>query len=319
MSAELPDLPPTRNAIDPQGLVAERPYVSWSSDHHGVIELQHPTMRATVDAWGAHLMTWQPSSVDQPLVWLSDAAILPQSAEDQAHKAIRGGVPVVGLGFGDQFPDGIEAPAHGLVRTAWWTLTDLSDHKDGMTIRWQISDTPESRAIWPHAFSLELTMELGASCRVALTIINTDDHAWSWSGALHTYLACQAPQAEVVGLSGMGGIDKLTGEVVEAFSDPMSLADDHDLVAQCLATPTVQQSVQLRDPQRVLTIGGEGLASFVVWNISPELSAQMSDVPDDGWQHYACVECGWAGRASSTIEPGAQQVLGTTVELTSMW
>ena len=70
----------------------------------------------------------------------------------------------------------------------------------------ELTDSETTRAWWPVRFAAQLTVVLGAgSLRVQLVVHNTgntDDGAWDFTTALHTYL-----RVEDVGRARLGGLD----------------------------------------------------------------------------------------------------------------
>ena len=308
-------LPPL-TFIDPQQLVAKHPAASWSKDHFGVVHLQHPAMQASISAWGGQLLRWQPSSLPSSPIWLSEKAILPSAQDGKAVKAIRGGVPVCWPWFANELPEKISSPAHGLVRTAWWQISELTTADDTLRCTWQISDTEHTRSIWPYRFRLELTMILGSECDLKLAITNCDNQPWSWAGALHSYLQTNTPQAAVHGLENLSGFDKISGKPISAFPEQLRLDQAHDHIAfRPTGDTRLSQAVELIDPTQSMSISCSGHGSVVIWNISEEAAQGMGDVTDDAWRHFACVESAWAGGQTQELVPGQSQRLCTKIHV----
>lgn len=77
--------------------------------------------------------------------------------------ASRSGAVSRSAGPGSALPArvGSGKPAHGFARTSLWTLDGVSDHGDGTLVHLSLRDTDASRALWPHAFELELDVLVG--------------------------------------------------------------------------------------------------------------------------------------------------------------
>ena len=51
-----------------------------------------------------------------------------------------------------------------------------------------------------------------------------------------------------------------------------------------------ENALLLREPHRALAIQSENLPETVVWNPWVERTAQLRDMPDNGFRHMLCVE-----------------------------
>ncbi len=115
-------------------------------------------------------------------------------------KSIRGGIPVL-------FPicgglPGSSLPQHGFARDLPWQLEELpaadrtsADPSSGAGIRLRLVDTEATRAVFPHAFSLELDVRLPPGClAITARVSNTApaaSPALPFSLGLHPYFAVQ--------------------------------------------------------------------------------------------------------------------------------
>ncbi len=104
-------------------------------------------------------------------------------------KSTRGGIPVL-------FPicgglAGSPLPQHGFARDLPWQLEELSES----SVRLRLVDTDATRAVFPHAFSLELDYRLTPGClAITARISNTSaaaSPALPFSLGLHPYFAVQ--------------------------------------------------------------------------------------------------------------------------------
>ena len=111
-------------------------------------------------------------------------------------KSIRGGIPVL-------FPicgglAGSPLPQHGFARDLPWQLEELAaadGASAGPGVRLKLVDTDATRAVFPHAFSLELDYRLSPGCLVITARVSNTSAAASpalpFSLGLHPYLAVQ--------------------------------------------------------------------------------------------------------------------------------
>ncbi len=111
-------------------------------------------------------------------------------------KSIRGGIPVL-------FPicgglAGSPLPQHGFARDLPWQLEELAaadGASAGPGVRLKLVDTDATRAVFPHAFNLELDYRLTPGClAITARVSNTSaaaSPALPFSLGLHPYLAVQ--------------------------------------------------------------------------------------------------------------------------------
>ena len=249
--------------------------------------------RADVYLHGAHVTSWIPAGTGDDRLFLSATSRWGEG------EAIRGGVPVCFPQFADQ---GALAP-HGFVRTTAWTLARaqrLSTGAAQATLR--ISATPAMRALWPHAFTLALTVTVGANA-LALELAATNDGSvpFEFTGALHTYLrVADVRRTFVRGLEGVHYRDKVLRRDDDVEAAPR-LAVDRHLDRVYRAVPAV---VAVEEPERTTEVRATGFRDTVVWNPGPERGATMDDLEPGGYARMLCVEAAVAS-APVIVAPGA--------------
>ena len=153
--------------------------------------------RAVVALHGAQVLSWAPPGGEERL-YLSPKAVF------DGHSAVRGGIPVCFPQFADLGP----LPAHGFARNRRWSLTTERSGKDFALAGLTLADDEATRALWPYAFSAELSILIEDSrLDLELEITNTGDEAFEFTAALHTYLAVREVegaqhQTNLVGVAG---------------------------------------------------------------------------------------------------------------------
>ncbi|MDN3576363.1 D-hexose-6-phosphate mutarotase [Chitinimonas viridis] len=255
------------------------------------IELISAHGRARVSRQGAQVMEAEIGG--QPLLWLSPLASI------EAGKPVRGGVPVCFPWFG-KHPDGL--PAHGFARNQDWVVQ--AQQADRVVL--SLQDSPEGRALWPHAFRLELAISLDERLQFDLSVENLDTQPFSFSYALHSYFAVtDSRQCTVEGLSGR--LRREVGHVTTPHHGTVLLDQPIDAVFE-----TAAGTLQLLDGQREIVVGGEGMRSAVVWN--PGMHAEgIADIGPH-WTEYVCLERGNIGVAAVMLAPAGRHVASMWLE-----
>ena len=242
---------------------------------------------ALVALHGGHVVSWQTADGTERL-FLSSKATAHNGA------AIRGGIPVcfpqfAGLG---------SLPKHGFARTSTWR------HEGGG--QFALNVAPTAWPGWPHACRLELAVGLGPSTLTAtLTVHNNGSEPFTFTGALHTYLACSdITSTHVHGLDGCAihGGGQVAGDI--RFAD---------------GTNDVDHSVL--EPRGPVTVGEllcaqTGFADVVVWNVGKTLAAKMADLGPEEWRSYVCVEAATIGAPVTVLACGRWQGSQTLVVVT---
>ena len=242
---------------------------------------------------GAHVTSWVPAGARDDRLFLSATSRFGEGA------AIRGGVPVCFPQFADQ---GALAP-HGFVRTTAWTLVRAERQAAGAaqaTLR--ISATPAMRALWPHAFTLALTVTVGSDAlALELAVANDGAAPFAFTGALHTYLrVADVRQTFVRGLAGAHYRDKVLGHDDDVQTAPR-LAVDRPLDRVYRAAPA---DLAVEEPERTTDVRATGFRDTVVWNPGPERGATMDDLEPGGFARMLCVEAASAS-VPVPVAPGA--------------
>jgi glucose-6-phosphate 1-epimerase len=262
----------------------------------------------TVCAYGGQVLGWAPQP-GQERLWLSPAT------RCGGGQAIRGGVPVIFPQFSARGP----LPKHGIARARAWNADPVEDPLGAAWHAW-LGDDDATRAIWPHAFGLDLRVRAtSGSLELTLQVTNRGQEPWSFALALHTYLAVDDEAATLTGLSGHateqnahvgvihpGASDGPANEpgaggagepgAAGAAAEPgpaegpagAALAwralEPRDVRVLDLAGP-----VELHQPSRApLTLTAPGFADRVVWNPGP--GHGLADVPDGGERRFVCCE-----------------------------
>ncbi|WP_295957157.1 D-hexose-6-phosphate mutarotase [Rhodoferax sp.] len=234
---------------------------------------------------GAHILSW--TSGGEERLYLSPQAIF------DGHTALRGGVP---LCF-PQFNMRGSLPKHGFARTSAWTPVPADE---GLEL--QLRTSPATLAIWPHAFTATLRVEIApGTLQVSFTVDNTGPEPLDFALALHTYLRVHdLPTLQLQGLAAQPYWDDVA-QTNRLEPGRVTFDGEVDRVYQAAPEPLtlVDGEVQLRIVQ------SDTLADTVVWNPGATKCAAMADMPDAGYQQMVCVEAAQVN-TPITLAAGAQ-------------
>jgi glucose-6-phosphate 1-epimerase len=247
------------------------------------------------------VLSWQTTGGD--VLWTAS------SPEYVAGKPVRGGVPVVFPWFGDHKSDPSK-PAHGFARSVDWQCSV----RDARSATFSCVDTEATRAMWDFAFRAELTVTLGDTLQIAMTITNTDEQEFSFEQALHTYFtAGDIHKASVHGLENVS--------VVEHAREPEGEWDTSAPIRFRAETDRVYQQVpdllSLRATTlgRTVTLNTRNSRSTIVWNPWPNKTARLSQMQADDWLSFVCIESANVGENSVTLAPGASHEMTLTLSV----
>lgn len=260
---------------------------------------------AQIALHGGHVLDYTPTG-QRPVVWLSERSLF------QAGKAIRGGIPVCWPWFGPH-PSDTSKPAHGFARTSVWDVRSTIGEDDATTLVLGLLPDDATRALWPHAFDLELSVVLGNQLYVALTMTNTDSEAYQCSSALHSYFAIgDITQISVGGLDGVDYVDKVADSQRKTQRGPVQFGGETDRVylgttANCVIDDPVLG--------RRIHVGRTGSTSVVLWNPWADKAAALTDMGPGSYRTMVCVEAANALDDTITLEPGASHQLTTSIRV----
>ncbi len=256
---------------------------------------------ASICLQGGHLLSWQPVSSLEPVIWMSPDAKFALKAP------IRGGIPVCWPWFGAH---GSESafPAHGFARTQPWQVKSTRSLDDGSTeISLTLPITTAMQTMWPHQAQLDMLINVGASLKIALITRNLSDSDFNITEALHTYFAVSdVAQVQVDGLDGVHFHDKAAGWTEGNQVGAIGFAAEVDRVY--VNTP---ERCTIVDPgcNRRIHIAKLGSQSTVVWNPWAARAEQMGDLGQDGWKRFVCVESANALENFVTVPAGKSHTL----------
>jgi glucose-6-phosphate 1-epimerase len=268
---------------------------------------RHATARIALH--GGQVLSFCPKG-GADLLFLSDLAVF------QPGKAIRGGVPVCWPWFGAD-PLGLGRPAHGLARTRAWHLRRSATLPGGETlVELGLTDSADTRALWPHAFDLTLEITVGATLSLVLTTRNTGNSPFQITQALHSYFAVgDIARTTVVGLDGCHYIDKAQG-AGGAVQQQAGAVQIHAEVDRIYTDAPASLAVVDGALQRRIALQVQGSRTAVVWNPWAAIAAGMADLDDDGYQRFVCVETANAADEVITVPPGGEHRLAVEIAVT---
>lgn len=262
------------------------------------IRVNNAQANALISVYAGQVLSYRPAGKADDLMFLSEKAYY------QAGKAIKGGVPVCWPWFGPD-PEGKGRPAHGFVRNRMWEVIETAVVANGdAKIVLGLTDTPETQAIWSHAFILRLEITIGDTLNLALVTCNTGDQAMAITQAFHTYFSMgDIHQVSVSGLEGKSYIDKVDGGQQKTQSGAVTIDSEVDRIYLDVSNELVIHDAAL---QRKIRITSQGSQTAVVWNPWAKISTEMADLRDDDYLRLLCVETTNAATDIVTIQPGGE-------------
>lgn len=280
--------------------------LSFAATPQGLIfaEISNAWCRGRVYLQGGHVTDYQPLG-QAPVLWTSSASLY------QPDKAIRGGIPVCWPWFGNH-PSDPAQPAHGFARTTLWNLVATSHNsQDETVITLSLNDSPQTHAIWPHPFSLTLTIVFGTSLRLLLAMKNSSASPLTLSCALHSYFRVADWQTcRIHGLDGVDYLDKVEGYARKTQSGKVTFEQETDRIYLILDAAC---RIEILERGRDFQIRQQGSTATVVWNPGPIKASAMADMIGEEYREMVCVETAIAPQTPVVLQPGATHVLAAEI------
>lgn len=250
--------------------------------HLPALQLRAPDgAEATITPYGAHLVSWKPASAASGAPTQERLFVSSLSSLD-GRRAIRGGVPVI---F-PQFAERGSGMRHGFARVSTWRVAD-SGERDGAAFALLAlgpADLPQDlAAAWPHAFELQLrVMVRGAELTMQLDVRNTGTQPFPFAAALHTYHLVE--DVEAVRIDGVQ-------------AETLAITDKLDQVFEGIAG-----TIDFDTGADRLTLEQTGFTDAVVWNPGAADAAALSDMEDEEYRRFVCIEPALLGPRN--LDPG---------------
>jgi len=272
-------------------------YVTFKEGPNGfpIALLSTPHATAAITPYGAQLLSYTFAADPRDLLFLSEKAIFKEGTP------IRGGVPICWPWFGPD-PQGLGRSDHGLSRTRMWSVVSsdlLSDQE--CSIAFELTDTPETYALWPHRFRLTLTLTVGRALTMELTTRNLGDTPMELTQALHTYFSVgDITHTSITGLEGFTYSDKTDGGAEKKEDIAIRIDAETDRIY-----PFDGGDILINDGtlKRTIRIKCEGSKTAVVWNPWSRVCEQKADLSLEDYKKTLCIETANAGDEIIRIAP----------------
>lgn len=271
------------------------------------IVIDHPLAEGEIYLHGAHVTHWNPAGAEAVL-WMSPKAVFKEG------QPIRGGVPICLPWFGPHPAGAADAPAHGLVRTRAWELIDVLEDSSGVTVRLRLDIPADASPHWTHAFTAEFTVHFGLTLTMTLGVTNDGPNAFKFDEALHTYFRVRdVRETSIGGLLGATYLDKMAGYARHREErDGIVMTGETDRVYVDTTATCVVQDQHLG---RRVFIEKSGSRSTVVWNPFPAKAKTQSDVGEENWPGFVCVESANCADDTVTLAAGATHAMRVVLRL----
>lgn len=197
------------------------------------------------------------------------------------------------------------APAHGIARTQTWDLIDSSEFSTHHRLV-----SPRSKH-FPHFFTADLHTTLSTDLIVTLLMTNSDNHSWKFEQALHAYFHVgDLKDATVQGLNGTSFREAGQHPRIDSFPE-ITFVNPTDRIY------TSPGSISIEDPrlQRRINIDCDGTSSVIVWTPWASGAAAMSDVPNEQWDQFLCVEVGNVWDNAVELSPGDTHIISMRISV----
>jgi len=272
--------------------------------HCPTLHINNPHATADIALNGAHVFHYQPKD-QAPVLWLSDTAAFEKG------RAIRGGIPICWPWFGDHATNQ-QLPAHGFARSDTFELINVEANANQETVvTLQLQSNAFNQQYWDSLFTLDVTITVGESLDVSMTMRNDDSSSHTFSSALHSYFTISdVTKVAIKGLDETPYYDKLQNFNAAIQHGSITLDREIDRVY----VPTTNE-VYIDDEglNRTINITKTGSASTVVWNPWIDKSALMNDFHEGGYRCMVCVETTNTREDSMTLKSGESHTISTNI------
>jgi glucose-6-phosphate 1-epimerase len=191
---------------------------------------------------------------------------------------IRGGIPLMFPQFGDSGP----LRKHGFVRDLQWNLVNETDDAGGKNLSYTLDIKSNDFPEWPFDAALKFDVRLSLqTLTIGLSVQNTGQRAFTFTCGFHPYFAISSRKDILVnGLEGLPFKDSFPGD------------NAYELHADELVERQYMGDAEIRffNGYDWLKITASGFDSWMVWNPGRPGATRISDLPDEDWDRFICIE-----------------------------
>lgn len=259
-----------------------------------LIQVSNVHCRGLIAFQGAQVLSFQPGAHDD-LLWLSP------NADFAEGKPVRGGIPVCLPWFGvnQHHPD---YPKHGFARTSRWQLEDVTSVAgDATRLLFALRDFAEQpHSLFPHRFTAQLLLTFGRRLELVLSVFNVSEHRLPLSWALHSYHPVSDLNSVTVGgLKNCRYLDNTRGLQRAVQQDDLEFGDEFDRVYLGVGRQQIIHS------SPAISVSASSAPSAIVWNPGARVAASITDLGEDTYRQFICLERGAAFDDAQSISARA--------------
>ena len=276
----------------------------------GLTEIAINTKNAAADIslYGAHLLSFKTSG-RQDIIWMSEKSLFEEG------KAIRGGIPLCFPWFGPHTTDKTK-PQHGFARLQYWEVMDVKENADeSIIVTLGLKESDASLQLWPYNFNATAQFIIGETLEVNLTVTNTDNKAFEYSDALHTYF--NISNIDTIALEGLQEATYYEAFGTELKKQNSQLLYFNEETNRRYVNSTGNCIIHDKGYDRKISVHKTGSKVTVVWNPGEATAKTIGDITPDGYKTFLCVEPAnaYPGIDMITLAPGQTHTLSTAIKL----
>ncbi len=229
---------------------------------------------AIISLYGAHVLSWQ-SADGRERLFCSTLSKLDGS------KAIRGGIPLIFPQFAEQGT----GQRHGFARTSQWQVEEVGIGENGSAFAEFVLQTsslapeiaPPCRLRWRVCVQ-------GQKLDLQFQVDNVGAQDLTFACALHSYfLVADAAHCRILGLQDLSYVEQ--GEAGWQSAEVLQIEGKIDRQYQQLTRP-----LRIESGNAALNWQQSGFCDAVVWNPWLLDAQQLSDMADEEYRQFICVE-----------------------------
>jgi glucose-6-phosphate 1-epimerase len=257
---------------------------------------------------GAHVTSWKPGGE-------AEALFLSSQSRWEDGRAIRGGVPICFPWFGNKADDP-KAPAHGFVRTKAWEIESIAQAGGAVTVSMFTESNEITKKWWAADFRLVHRATFGRELSLELVMMNTGETRLRFEEALHAYHRVEnIEKARVSGLDAVSYLDKTDMNRKKVQQGEIAIAAETDRVYLNTSDAVEIQDTVLPRRSHIAKVNSQ---TTVVWNPWVQKAHSLSDLGDEEWMHFLCIETSNVSDFSVELAPGQQHSMKAVVRVSHL-
>jgi len=255
-----------------------------------------------ISLYGGQVLSYRPTG-HVPVLFKSR-----ESAQEEG-LPISGGAPICWPWFG--VPPTPALPRHGFARLVQWNVLSTGYDSKSTEVSLYLTDTDETRNLWPHSFELVQKITLSDNLSIEVTTLNNGSEPFELSQSIHPcFKVRDINEIAISGVEECEFTDLLTKER-HIQEGPLTINKETYHIYTSKQSACVISDAGLG---RAIAMTYSGMNKLIVWNPWIEKSRELEDFGDTEYKGMLTVAPASLPEEKIVLQPGRKVRIQTSIQ-----